>query len=68
MAEIFASLVKLLSWAVLAARSRWGFGLAVVGELVTGYVMVRVGLLWLAGYCFIAAAIQAFGFYNWRDK
>ena len=66
MIEIMSCVVKLLSWAVLAARSRWGFALAVVGELATAYVMVLVGLYWLAAYCIIAAVIQAYGLCHWK--
>jgi hypothetical protein len=68
MVEIVSCIVKLVSWAVLAARSRWGFLLAAVGEIAAALVLVQVGLYWLAGYSLAAAVIQTVGYFNWKQK
>lgn len=67
MIEIAVCIVKLVSWGVLAAKSRYGFLLAALGQIATAALLASVELYWLATYCLLASLIQMTGYHNWRQ-
>lgn len=60
------AILKLVAWQGLAKQQRWGFLLAVTGNLMIGIPAAKAGLYGIAFYCCFVTWIQIKGWFHWK--